>query len=250
MTAPDGRDVRVFLAAPDDIVRRTDVHQILSPEDRAHVSRFRTERHQNLALASRALQRYALSTCVPVDASAWRFSVDEHGKPSIAAPTVAPVLNFSVANTIGLIACAVTVDSPIGVDVEGVKADIPMGVVKRCWSLREREALEALTPEDRPRRFVETWVAKEAYAKARGLGLLLDLSQVTVRFGASGPHLELDPRLEDAAERWHLTVWAPTSSHAAALCVVNEGRTVCAPQWMGEEAAEDTENIKGGTGGL
>ena len=237
MTALDGSDVRVFLAVPDDLARRTDVHQILSPEDLAHVSRFRSERHQRLALASRALQRYALSACVPVDASAWRFVVDAHGKPSIAAPRIAPSLSFSVANTIGLVACAVTVDGPIGVDVEGVKADVPMGVVKRCWSLQEREALDALTPEDRPRRFVETWVAKEAYAKARGLGLLLDLSHVTVLFGANGPQLELDPHLEDAAERWHLTVWAPTSAHAAALCVVNDQRTMkCAPQWMGDSS--------------
>ena len=233
MTALDGGDVRVFLAVPDDLVRRTDVDQILSPEDLAHVSRFRSERHQRLALASRALQRYALSACVPVDASAWRFVVDEHGKPSIASPSVRPSLSFSVANTIGLVACAVTVGGPIGIDVEGVKADIPMGVVKRCWSLQERDALESLMPEDRPRRFVETWVAKEAYVKARGLGLLLDLSHVTVRFGASGPQLELDPQLEDAAERWHLTVWAPTSSHVAALCVVNERRGMkCAPQWI------------------
>ena len=235
MTALDGGEVRVFLAAPDDIARRADVNQILSPDDHAHVSRFRAERHQRLALASRALQRYALSACVPVDASAWRFSVDEHGKPSVAAPRVAPSLSFSVANTVGLVACAVTVDGPVGVDVEGVTAEIPIGVVKRCWSLQEREALDALAPEDRPRRFVETWVAKEAYAKARGLGLLLDLSYVTVRFGASGPQLELDPQLEDAAERWHLTVWAPTSSHAAALCVLNDGRAMtCAPQWMGD----------------
>jgi phosphopantetheinyl transferase len=95
--------------------------------------------------------------------------------------------------------------------------------------------LDGLAPEDRPRRFVEAWVAKEAYAKARGLGLLLDLSHVTVLFGASGPQLELDPRLEDAAERWHLTVWSPTSSHVAALCVWNKGRAMtCAPQWMGD----------------
>lgn len=233
MTALDGTEVRIFLAIPDDIVRRPDVHQILSPEDHAHVSRFRTEHHKQLALASRALQRYALSACVPIDASAWRFAVDEHGKPSITEPRAESSLSFSAANTLGLVACAVYVGAAVGVDVEGMKSDIPMGVVKRCWSDEEQEALEAMAPTDRPRRFIETWVAKEAYAKARGLGLLLDLRNVTVLFGSGAPRLYLDPQLEDDAGRWCLDVWAPTASHAAAVCVMNDGRAVTLTrQWM------------------
>jgi 4'-phosphopantetheinyl transferase len=214
----DDDEVRVFLADPAAISSRPDAERVLSTDDRAHITRFRFERDRTLALASRALQRHALSACAAVDASAWQFEVNEYGKPAIVAPTLAPTLSFSVANTHGLVACSVTRARPVGVDVEGVRADVPLGVVQRCWSLEERAAFDALSPADQQRRFVETWTAKEAYAKARGLGLSIDLRLVEVAVRDDGPQLILDPALEDNGAAWQLVVWAPTGSHVAAVC--------------------------------
>ena len=226
-------EVCAYLADPDRVRSRQDAEHVLSPDDRAHVSRFRFERDRHLALASRALQRFALSACARVAPSAWQFAADDHGKPRITAPTTSPPLAFSVANTPGLVACAVNHGRCVGIDVEGVRSDIPFGVVERCWSRDERNTFDALAPVDQRRRFVETWTAKEAYVKARGLGLSLDLRHVEVLFIDGQPQLRLDPSFEDDATQWHLTLWAPTSSHAAAVCVRTDGRPVrVVPIWL------------------
>ena len=236
-TMPLGEgEVRVYLADPDLITSRPDAALVLSPDDRAHVSRFRFERDQNLARASRVLQRYALSACAPVEASAWQFEADDHGKPFIVTPTIAPALCFSVANTSGLVACVVTRERHVGIDVEGLRSDLLFGVVERCWSREERATFDGLAPADQRRRFVEMWTAKEAYAKARGLGLSIDLRHVEILFSDVEPQLRLDPSLQDDAAAWRLFVWAPTPSHAAAVCLRTEGRPVrFVRAWLGGE---------------
>ena len=228
-------DVRAYLADPDRVRVRQDAEQVLSADDRAHVSRFRFERDQHLALASRALQRFALSSCARVEPSAWQFAADDYGKPRIMAPLTSPPLAFSVANTHGLVACVVNHARCVGIDVEGVRSDIPFGVVERCWSKGERATFDTLPLVDKRRRFVETWTAKEAYVKARGLGLSLDLRRVEVIFDEHRPQLRLGPGVEDDAAQWHLTIWAPTPSHAAAVCVRADGRPVrVVPIWLEE----------------
>ena len=236
MTLGEG-EVRAYLADPASITSRPDAALVLSPDDRAHVSRFRFERDQNLARASRALQRYALSACAPVEASAWQFAADDHGKPFIVAPTIAPAFSFSAANTSGLVACVVNRERHVGIDVEGVRAEVLFGVVERCWSREERATFNGLAPADQRRRFVEIWTAKEAYAKARGLGLSIDLRHVEILFGDVEPQLRLDPSLEDDAAAWQLFVWAPTPSHAAAVCLRTEGQPVrFVRAWLGTES--------------
>ena len=235
MTLGEG-EVRAYLAEPDRITGRPGAALVLSSDDRAHVSRFRFERDQNLAQASRALQRFALSACAPVVASAWQFAADDHGKPFIVSPTIAPALFFSVANTMGLVACVVSREREVGIDVESVRSDVPFGVVERCWSTEERAAFDGLAPADQRRRFVEIWTAKEAYTKARGLGLSIDLRHVEILFSDLLPRLRLDPSLQDDAAAWHLVVWAPTPSHAAAVCLRTERRPVrFVREWFGDE---------------
>jgi 4'-phosphopantetheinyl transferase len=199
----------VFLLEPpvDDAARA-----ILSDEDRAHVDRFRFERDRAIALASRTLQRRALSACAPeVPPAAWRFVADARGRPQIAAP--ASDLTFSVANCRGLVGCAVARGAAVGLDLEPWRDDAPPELVERCFTADEQAGLAALPPAARPRRFVELWVVKEAYLKARGVGL--DLPLHTIHVGFDPLRLACDD--DDAT--WQVALWSPTPDHGAALCV-------------------------------
>lgn len=192
------RDVIVFFGRPDNLADagvRSRALDVLAPDDRRHVERFRFERDRELALASRSLQRRALSACADLPPRAWRFVAGPHGRPEIEAPSIAPRLRFNVANTRGLVACAVTVDRDVGLDVEPWRDDAPDDLVQQCFALAEREALVALPVASRPRRFVELWTLKEAYIKARGLGLELPLEQITFTLDDGSPRLTLDPAL-------------------------------------------------------
>ena len=215
----DAHDVVVFLAQPDGLVADPASRAILAADDLAHVARFRFERDRHVALASRALQRRALSSCAAVAPDAWRFVADDHGRPQIAAPLSAPPLCFSVANTRGLVACAVSVSREVGLDVETWRDDAPSPLIERCFAPDERVALAALPTAAQPRRFIELWTLKEAYIKARGLGLSLPLERISVALDDGVPRLSLDPALADDAASWQLALWSPTTSHAVALCV-------------------------------
>lgn len=214
----------VVVARPEamaDPRQRAAAEAVLDDADRAHVARFRFEADRDLALASRALQRRALSASAPAIApSAWRFAADANGRPVITAPEGAPPLVFSAANTRGLVGCAVAEAGELGLDLETYRDDAPADLIDRYFAPAERAALAALPEPARPQRFVELWVLKEAYLKARGIGLGgIPLEQVAIRLDDGAPRLVLAPALADDAASWQLALWSPTPAHTAAVCV-------------------------------
>lgn len=219
-------EVRVFFAVPARLAAVPGASDILSDVDRAHVARFVFERDRIVALASRALQRIALSQCSDVRPDTWTFGGDHLSKPYISSPLPAHRLEFSVANAVGLVACAVSISRPVGIDVEPVRAEVMLDVVDRCWTPRERHLLESDTSPARLRRFAETWTAKEAYVKARGLGLSLNLTDVDIDLDVQPPRIDVSERSGNDGADWRLFSWFPLETHAAGLCVHHEGKEV------------------------
>ncbi len=213
-------EVAVFFARPEALAepdRRAAALAILTPAELPRLARFRFDRDRDVALASRALQRRALSRCAPVAPAAWRFATTAHGRPEIVAP--ASRLRFNVANTHGLVACAVTLDRELGLDVEAVRADAPAEIVDSHFAPSEQAALWALPADQQARRFVALWTLKEAYVKARGVGLELPLDRFWYQLDAGPPRLTIAPELRDDAATWQIALWSPTADHVAALCV-------------------------------
>ena len=232
------RDVVVFVARPaalDDADHRAAALAILTDDERARLDRFRFDRDRDVALASRALQRRALSWCVETIApSAWRFTAGPDGRPHISAPPLTPLLSWNVANTLGLVGCAVTRDGALGLDLEPRRADAPAEIVDSHFAIAERAALRALAAADQPRRFVELWTLKEAYLKARSVGLALPLDRLAFDPSTTPPGFATDPSLADDPARWQLAQWWPTADHVAAICVQRGGapRTIV-ERWDG-----------------
>jgi 4'-phosphopantetheinyl transferase len=128
---------------------------------------------------ARALVRLALSRHVPVPADVWRFDRNCHGRPCIAVPACVPNVYFSLSHTRGLIACLVTGSAEAAVDVERIEYHHDLSwVARQVLSPAERTALSAPSERDWTTRFFDHWTLKEAYAKARGLGLALALSDI------------------------------------------------------------------------
>lgn len=232
-------EVRVFLSTPEWIHDAPGLTSVLSDADRAHIERFHFDIDRDVACASRVLQRLALSRCASVSPESWHFTAEPRQKPRISGPASAPPLEFSVANTRGLVACAVTTGRRVGVDVERDRADLPVSVVRRCWSHTERTQFESLPPEEQCRRFADVWTAKEAYAKALGLGLALDLQLVGIEVVPVGYRLDLDTRLHENGTNWALAVWKPRPSHTLALCVEGDDQDCrVTTQWIGAASAD------------
>ena len=231
-------EVLLVLAAPEKLLAaatRAASLAFLSRADVEHGSRFRAERDRDVALASRVVQRLALSLATrdEVPPAAWRFVTTERGRPMLASPPKRwSGLRFSAANTIGLVGCAVRIDHAVGLDLERRRDALPVELFDRIFSARERAALLGLAEPDRPDRFTRLWTAKEAYLKARGVGIVDELDQVEVAIeprhhshmavglgnDCDDAMLSLGPDVGDDGNRWQLALFEPTPGHHAALC--------------------------------
>src|SRR6516225_1536369 len=142
---------------------------LLSEDEKARMDRFRFDRDRRLFLLSHGLLRMTLSLYARVEPHAWQFRTGEHGRPEIAEPFSR--LRFNISHTRGLAACAIVLDSDIGFDVEETSKDVPIDNLESFFSAREAEALRSTPSEGHRERFFTYWTLKEAYIKARGVGL-------------------------------------------------------------------------------
>jgi len=169
-------------------------------------------------VAAHALLRMTLSRFADVAPGGWHFRTGHHGRPEIAAP--ASRLRFSLSHTRGLAACAVMLDRDIGFDVEDASSGERIEVAERFFSPREVRELHATPIVGRAERFLEYWTLKEAYLKARGLGLSVPLDQFSLYKEAEGAwRVAFDPALADDAARWHLHSWRLDGGYRAALAI-------------------------------
>ena len=83
-------------------------------------------------------------------------------------------LRFNASRSGGYAAVALTLAREVGVDVEAIapRAGLHM-LIDRALCETERARLSALTGTEREAAFFRFWARKEAYLKARGLGLAI-----------------------------------------------------------------------------
>lgn len=195
--------------------------ELMTPEECERHRRFVFQRDRDLFLATRALARTTLSRYADVQPAGWRFVSDGYGKPSIAQPPATPALHFNLANTPGMVACAVSVaHAAVGVDVEGTaRAAASLDIADRFFSPAETASLRALPPAAQPSRFLELWTLKESYIKARGLGLSLPLDAFTLTL--DGPHASIafDARIADDPTHWRFASIQAGPGHVIAVGV-------------------------------
>lgn len=215
------QSIRVFLAAPipcDDSGRLNDAVAILSTEEVERADRFRFDADRNRFITGRALVRHALSRFANVDPADWRFTTNGFGRPQIAGPAGFRHLRFSASRTNGLAMCAVTSGREIGADLERLRG-YPADVVERYFSRNEARSISQGAFEHRPVLFFATWTLKEAYCKAKGVGLSIPIAKVAFSFVNDRPRMTIEPPLEDDSARWRFRLLRPGPQHIAALCV-------------------------------
>jgi len=226
---PDGLLVRYAwtsgLEQPERLARGL---RLLSDEERARAGRFHFERDRNSYVLAHALARTLLAQLTGREPQALRFALGEHGRPELDWPASSPRVRFNISHTHGLVACALALEHDVGVDVEHVERRLEIGrVAPSVFSPEERRALDALDGDALRTRFFQLWTLKEAYIKARGMGLALPLREITFHLDERRrPEIALGAALRDTAERWWLDVRPLGSGHMLALALAHEPRTV------------------------
>ncbi|MFC5475601.1 4'-phosphopantetheinyl transferase family protein [Paraherbaspirillum soli] len=221
---PDPQRIDLWLTFLDDqgdIQLLEAYRQLLSAEERRRAQRFLRERDRHRYLVTRALVRTVLSRFTGVAPASLIFKENRYGKPALCGMDFDKrTLSFNLSHCDDMIVLAITQDRELGVDVENIALrPAPINIAKRYFAEEEIVDLTALSVDAQGERFFEWWTLKEAYIKARGMGLSIPLDQFGFRFDAS-ERLEMwmHPNLGDRLSRWHHWQIRIASEYLIGLC--------------------------------
>lgn len=194
-------DVDIWLLRPEDLpTDRTAIRALMDDGEARRHDAFVFERHRLEFLATRTLVRVVLASYRAVAPRAWRFAPNAYGRPAIDPPDR---LRFNVANHPSLVALAVREGAELGIDLEPVtRAAEILTVADTAFAPGELAALRALPEPARADRALSLWTLKEAYIKARGMGLSLPLDAFAFSFAGAALQIAFVPPIVDDPGRW------------------------------------------------
>ncbi|MEU0102074.1 4'-phosphopantetheinyl transferase superfamily protein [Streptomyces sp. NPDC006267] len=217
-------DVHLWIASsdgPDGEPSSLREHEpVLSAEERNRADQFYFQHDRAQFVMARSLLRRCLSQYVDIEPSAWEFEFNAFGKPAVHH-RLGVDLDFNLSHSRGMCMLGVTRERPIGVDVEKRDARISLpDLIHQVMSEPEIEELRRLPARAWKSRFLDVWVFKEAYAKARGQGISLPLQDISFLFpDGRTPELALKPSLADRPDNWlYDFIKVPADFHAA-ICI-------------------------------
>ncbi len=196
---------------------------LLDRDDHQRAARLRRPADRERSVLAHAFLRRCLSRSAPVAPEGWRFRRDDHGRPWVTQPA-GHGLFFSLSHCRGLCAVLVSPHPDCGVDVERLDAlRDPLTLARHAFSSEERAVLEAAEGADRQRAFTARWTLKEAWAKARGLGMELPFHEAAFHLEPDGGVRASFPSALDHAERWRFLLVEPTPHHLLAVALGGGG---------------------------
>lgn len=203
--------------------RYADLWQVLNEEERERARRFHFERDRQCSVTARGILRLLLAWYgvgedgAELKPASLNFRYNAYGKPEVSGARLA----FNVTHSGAMILLAFSPLQPLGVDVEYMRAQSDLeSLARHFFAPEECATLLALPAEQRVQAFYNCWTRKEAYIKARGLGLSLPLDSFTVSLKPGEPAALLactDDKRTPAD--WSLFALDPGQEYAGALAV-------------------------------
>lgn len=194
---------------------------LLPEKEQQKLERYRFDNHKKRYLVGRALIRSILSRCTGVPPDLIIFAREAHGRPYLKHCGQKPPLQFNLSYTEGLVAFALVSEKRVGIDVEYISAEFDfLEIADKHFSASEIKELTQLPLPLLKDRFYQYWTLKEAYLKARGLGLNAPLDKVSFALGNNNSVRmnRTSITMTDDGD-WHLRIVKPGPEHTAAICV-------------------------------
>jgi len=197
------------------------LYHVLSLDEKRRGEEFCFQKDQEHFIVAHGLLRLILAHYLRRDPRELRFCCNYYGKPSLDKDSCGGTLNFNLSHSHGIALLAVARGRDIGIDLERIRDDLEDGqIAEHFFSHREVAMLRVLPLSLRKEAFFTCWTRKEAYAKARGLGLSLPLDQFTVSLAPGEPAMLLDCNSDpNEVARWTLRTLPPIPGYAAAFAV-------------------------------
>lgn len=160
----DQRDWQAWLA---------DAWVLLDAAEQARVQRRRIAADRGALTIAYALHRLLLGAALGMDATDVLLGRDARGCPRLADGTA----HTSLSHADGYVALAVSLDGPVGVDIEpATRALVLPEIAERVCHPAEAAELAGLSQTAYGAALLALWVRKEALLKAAGVGLAREMS--------------------------------------------------------------------------
>jgi len=211
--------------------------KILTPDEVARAARFQFERGRNEYILARGLLRQIVGCYVGLAPHLLQFQYNSHGKPALGSEWGGEQIAFNLSHSHGVVVYAFTRARHVGVDLEYTNRCIEFEqIAERFFSQREASLFRQLPAQEKQRAFFSCWTRKEAYVKARGGGLSIDLRGFDVT-PAPGPPGSLLHVAGDSieAQRWSLSDLPAPAGYAAALAIEGSTNQIRFWQWPGRD---------------
>lgn len=227
-------DVHVFRMdlnlSPDRI---EPLARLLTTDELARAARFHFAEDQRRFTAARGQMRSILARFLPTSPEHLRFHYNPDGKPSLEN---AGWLQFNLSHSADLALLAVTAGQEVGVDLERTDRSIDFhNVARRFFAPAEVETLFALPEDQQPAAFFACWTRKEAYMKARGLGLRIPLRQFVVSLAPDVPPRLLQAEPGAPPGPYHVETIDPGPGMAGALVLIGTFARLHRWDWPGTQ---------------
>jgi 4'-phosphopantetheinyl transferase len=187
----DRGDVCVYVdrtaAFAADSQRLAHALDMMSPAERERFDRFRHDADRLMFALGREMARRLVSRALGVAPDAWTWREGPHGRPEIAEP--ATDLRFNLSHSAGVVALAMSRGRDVGIDVEDLSRRSPDQAIVRRYCSPEETTDVLGRAGGWHERFLTYWTLKEAYLKARGLGIAVHLADIS---------FDVDPTVERA----------------------------------------------------
>ncbi len=207
-----------FLDEIQDDKLLTDYQSMLPADELDRLGKFRFAIHKKRYLVGRALLRATLSKYVGIGPDLISLSREPYGRQFLTRYQQNDNLQFSLSYTDGLVAVVLISGGRVGLDIENTRRQIDcLNIAQSYFSEAEYQELKKLSGPIRNIRFFEFWTQKEAYMKARGLGLNLALDEVS--FASSDNTMGRTFILRRDGSIWHFRLMNPSVMHKAAVCI-------------------------------
>lgn len=206
---------------------------LLTDEEVARAERFYFEKGRHGYIVTHGILRILLGRYLDVDPRQLRFRTNAYGKPEVEASAHSVQLHFNLSHTHELVAFAFTYLGEVGIDIEYMRTHVEYeALAKHFFSPYESAVLHDLPEDMKQEAFFNCWTRKEAYIKARGMGLSLPLDLFDVSLKPGEPAALLGSR-ENGQEvaRWTFQAMAMPPEYAGALTVDGHDWHVNYWQW-------------------
>lgn len=226
----DSDEIRVWISRLDcEDNEVTAMLETLSIDERERADRFKFEKDRVRFVGAHGILRRLLGAYLDRAPVAVRFQYNQWGKPSLARGSGLD-LRFNLSHSHELAVYGFALGCDLGVDVELVRADFATNeIAERFFAPGEIDALRALPAELRAEGFSNCWTRKEAYVKALGEGLSIDLSSFEVSLKPGEP-----PRLIRGADPagWTFASLRPGDDFVVAVAAHGASLRIAPLRWL------------------